>query len=866
MRRPIKYIFFLLLLAVVVSAQPPQISIIDFKGGLVTNHSRFSLKPNQARECLNWDLSVEIGALVKRKGYLKLTDTLLFDEPNIGLYGYTARSGSRRLFGVVGLSSDSTFLGLGEIRASAEYSYALNTTSLIPDDSNFYRRYFYAGATPWFTNWRNDVVISNGRQSPMIWRDGLIRDLVPISPGGLNITPMKIPVDSGNGLSDDIEGSPYGEYRYVLGYKTLCGSEWSADTNYSLGVVSAPVKLDHEKAMITDFIWHTIDSTCLSADGDYTDADLAIFRTRANPDYFDETDTLWRVWTETATAVASVDTLWAIDSLADTALGSSINSFLIPNFDFGMIDSAGVYTDIRPGAPTYIDHVTTGRTVMPDTGLVWATRNYIGYAYAITFRDSLTGSESDTGRTLNIFFKSTHHGYKIGIPPLPGNMRHLDRILYRAPIFDAPDSIGGGYDTTYTVFCLKEWCPPHQILIPGGKLQDCICLEEDTVYIHTRRNAWDTVISGPMKRIAVFDTLYTDSVWFDTTTFTVMERNEPFDGNTNRFLNGLSAFDDRLWGYEGSVIYWSRLGEGFIWDYFSGLALNLDDGDEITAIVPSRNHIAVYKNNAKFIVISDGDTSYIRSWTIQGVGCVAPRSMVSYKNGRVYLSGDGVIYERGSLYLSQGASFDTISTAIDNLLQYKASELAGASGIIMEDKYMLSFPDKDTTYVYDFVVGSWGIWSYAFEQTTFYDTVKSLALTPSNDMLFIDGESDLVFKADTTYLDNGSKIGFSWKSGAITKNPEQHSISKYGLWAKGEGVGAAEFLRFEIIDVRDSVIDTNVIRLLTDTSLYHIYNTKPHKSNSFSFRMRDHSGLKPDTLIIWGIDFWVKMQGKTIIE
>lgn len=894
MRRPIKYIFFLLLLAVVVSAQPPQISIVDFKGGLVTNHSRFSLKSNQALECRNWDLSAKIGALVKRKGYVSIFDTVLHNQPDsemVGIYGYTSRSGVRRLMAVMSLDSSATgsgdytspsnMIGLAQIRITDDYEYELlldnGATALLPDSVTNPFRYIYGGQTPWFVTFRDMVIISNGHQTPFAYgSDNWLRDLKPPTPGGVTITPMN--------RANSVASSPNGEYLYVVGYRSDCGVYWPSADEYGQGVVSNSIRLKNEMALITGWPRHAIDSACAIAVEADSNLDISLYRTRANPGNFDIADTLWEIFEVVDQDFDYLDTLWIIDSIPDTAFGSSITEFLLPDLGFIAFDSNKADANQnRPGAPTFQNTNTAIPMIIPDTGstvsssvINWDSVNYVGFAYAMTFRDTLTQIESDTGRSLLVYFNVGDSAFEIGLPPLPTGMNHLERILYRADIH-ATDAAGGdiiGYDSTAVEKITRYWSdgrkdthpPPGKGFNPfeGEDIPDRVIdsTRIDTVWIVRRVNAVDTSVGAFLQTAIIPDaaTIF----YLDSTLWANIPLQDIYIPTLDiNNLKGVTTFDDRLFGYDRSFVYWSDFGDISGWVDF--LSINLDDGDEITALVPFRSHIKVYKNKSQYVIVPFGN-GYARDWTVQGVGCIAPRSMVNYRNGLVYLSGNGVIHEKGSLFLSKGASFDTISTAINNLFQYKASDLADARGVIKNDKYMLSFPDKDTTYVFDFVVGAWSIWDYAFEDVTFYDTVNTGSMTPSNDMLFIDGETEYIFKADTTYLDNGSQIGFSWKSGALTRNADEHSISKYGLWAKGEGVGPAEFMRFEIIDVRDSVVDTNLIRLVTDTSLYHIYNVRPHKSNSFSFKMKDHSALKPDTLIIWGIDFWVKMKGKKIIE
>jgi len=825
--------------------------IHDFSGGLNTKAGIFGVKPNQATECLNTDPSEKYEALRPRKGYVSLTDSLPQATPVYGLYGAIDRDGSKRLVAVTDQRS-SSLTGLGYLVASPDYDYEIDLDS--GADSLY--PYIYTGAPFSYTTWKDDEFISNGRQVPIVIHNGYARDLVVQAPGEPRIYPINDTAATGYGLEN-------GEYRYLIIFAPGNGG------NYNVSYLTHPVKSDSRgKVMLTNFTSRALDTLLDTTDGEWDSCRLSIYRCTTNVERYTKDIKMWSIFAvDLHPADSILDTLRIIDSVPDTLLGTgSYTGTEYPDYvKRGRLSNLNL-NNFRVGAPTYI-----GRNISSDTNDICLPKDTAGdidttticVAYMCTYTDTITGYESDSGRNLYVFLQIDTSGvdtvldsnFVIGIPPVPAGSEYLVRNLYKAYGYTyARDSMGGnvlrGWDTTYIIKwgsrpIRGRWHATDRdtILTPIYALDTnfspyyrLATIEDSTIKYYTDTNTWDSIMS---------------------------QRDIYYRSGAPVALNYIVPFGDRAWGAEGSDVYYSYLDSGGYWSVFDNIALNKDDGDVITAIVPDRDYINIYKNNSKFILYTDDGINYNRKWIVDGIGCIAPYSMVSYNGNMIYLSSNGVISETGSIYKDKGSSVGIISFNIENLIDYTPDQQRTAVGAIKDNKYWLSYPDKDTTYVYDFKTGAWSIYDYAFSQATFYDTVHSDNIRPAKDMLFITSSSDKIFKADTGILDidgsDSSAIYCNWTSGYIGMSPTIKTISEVGLYTEPDIVDSSNTVAIRIYDSWNNLRDSAIF------TMQQPYEKKSPDRRELGnyFRVKVDNVSGSDTLAefnINGIDIWIDGQ------
>jgi hypothetical protein len=810
---------------------------------------------------------------------ITVTDTTLtidttYPPSNLmALYPQYYRDGRKEL---IGISRNGSAEGLGNLDGqlwrSGNKRYAL--------DSLIYN-YIYTGSYWSWVSSRNKVIMANGRQSPLVWTGNELRELVPQAPG----EPRIYPVVTNRPFAVKW---PSGEYRYLLWYWSPCGSSFGDDTATS-SYLSRAIYANNEKICLTGFTSHTIDSTCKTSDGDWQDYTISIYRTRANPGVIDALDSFYYIGTKSGTSLAILDTLRVFDSLPDCSLGTGTHVLSEARFSVSKLgrDSAGVVTGIIMGAPTFVSKNpdTTGGINYPvsiPTFTVtsqFSDTSIIGVVYAMTLYDSILGIESDTGRNCYIFVDrdvntgiTRDSNFIIGLPPVPHGLTAYNRKLYKAyamrTVVDTTQGhIRVGYDTTivhrydrkpdnYAGAFGYYQCGSYED--GSGTIRYYYCREfYDTVV--TQLYANDTVLSKFYELALILDTSMKQ--YCDTTIWDTLIKGQVFWPHSRPFnLKNIIYFRDRLWGSIGSNVWYSYLDSVGYWSPFDMVSFNADDGDEITAIVPDREYLNVFKNHSSFVLSEDANGDMIKQWIESGRGCVAPFSVAWYGGNLLYLDETGLYSQQGSIYKDKGSTREAISAPIANLIDYPISELKEAVGFVNKDKYYLSFPDKDTTYVYDFLVGAWSIYNYAFQAAINYDTVSSIGLVPSSDMLFITGSDSAIYKADTGLTDNGRYIWAKWESVPLSISPDYSGVDQIALWHSGDGDRGRMFMY--ILDDKDTVRASKTVTMNGDLDKCDIFGIGTNLSNYFKIKLIPMQ----DSVSINGLDIWLSNKGKKITK
>jgi len=857
----IRFIFIFLL---AVSAVAQDVVINDFSGGLATKPGIFHVKPNQAREFYN--LASTNKALSIRDGYDRI-DTA-YDTVR-SIYNYTQRDGRKRLLGIV----DDSLEGVADLVISEAYEYGIDTA----DGAVIGFSHIYSKGEMFWATWKSDAYWSNGRQRAKIIRDTVVRDMVTLAPGELRT----IPIDAGSELD--------GEYQYVVisFYKSCDTASWY--DNYMAGYSSIPIKVIDGRVLITNIPPPAYDTLVDIADttGQYSDSVVvAIYRSLANEDNTDDTAfTYYRVWVDSLVPYGALDTLTIIDSIPDDSFGTGSYTNQIMGQIIGLAISNSYSLDLyafRSGAPTYVrynDGADSANYIFPrDTGdggspVIADSIVLRSVSYICTYIDTLTEFESDSSRALRINWTAGDTCYTIGVPKAPTGMEYLKRAIYKSYTYEVVQDTALTDPTVKdtSIYMYSAASPGYrwylEILKNGQLIQVA-----PPVYRSDMESAMPTFHTGVYRikfKTGIPNIFYRDSVitpyfkigeiddyttltFLDTTTFDSTLTGTIFTRPTARKHFGqLKPFGDRMWGIDRSNVSWSYLDTSGLWGAWSYIALNPDDGDENIAIAPCRDYMKVFKNKSQFILYMDSDYEYSRKWIVDGIGCVAPKSMVACNNGLIYLSNHGVVNETGSVYRDKGSDYGIISYPIDDLIDYKPSELRTAIGFLYDDKYWLSFPAKDTTYVYDLITGGWAIYGYAFSDATNYDTVQTATMNPPTEMVFtIKDDKGIYLVADTTQTDNGVPIIARWKSGPFAKSSRNVRIDKLGFWTDDNSS-----FSYVLYDAEDTAkIDSIKI---TPDDRYYLISPVINESNYFQLGITNLPDTSAD-LEINEIDIYVK--------
>jgi hypothetical protein len=182
-------------------------------------------------------------------------------------------------------------------------------------------------------------------------------------------------------------------------------------------------------------------------------------------------------------------------------------------------------------------------------------------------------------------------------------------------------------------------------------------------------------------------------------------------------INKMVFYLDRLFGIpeqeDASLVRYSDIGQPEVWQADSWIDVKRDDGDYVTTIARFGNSLYFFKNRSIWSLSGDPDaipliqvrsgTDSTSNQTEVGIGCTAPRSVVSTSNGLIFYSKYKGVYK-------------LTSEGYVNLSSSVASKIKGFSnpaGVVYSDNngheyYVLATQDADgTAWVCDLETNSW---------------------------------------------------------------------------------------------------------------------------------------------------------------
>lgn len=713
----------------------------SFDGGINRTMPNVALQTNEAVDLINFDITGK--HIQKRWGYYKVGSSLYGEldkytaDSTLGLYGLKKRDGSQRLLRLAADSVNNwTDIWTGTLAAP------------LKTDAWLYRSGDY-----WFTTWKDYAYISDGYNFPWVTSG----DTNTEQNHSLHIpAPGEMYVE----ILDDTSSSLDGKYRWaILSFPNcdtttaLCGG--LTDTararclSRHVGYITPEVTVHHRKVALHLFWPNIADSGCaaplqtkfylcrtgtdknrlgVSKDSTQSPDSLNIIQT-----VIDYPDSLSLTAAECLTEI-----------IYDSGQAATDGFNLVHEYEklYGGVRQA-LDSLVAPGAPRYFSRLTAASPTGPGSHTVCGlymndtTADYGLGQYAVTLLDTILNIESDTSRNLQLeYYCGDDSIITLAIPRVPTGMDNCIRRIYR-----------------------------------GTR-----CINSDLCDTITALRLLGPIIGA--------DTIFKDT--FSAAGIDSNLSDHPiFVGKTHFRFNGTVAWDDRLYGWTGPYLYYSAK-DTAKFGFLDFIGFSPDDGDAITVVVPDRNRLLVYKANSRHEVYEDASGDFSKTsppYMVSGVGCIAPKSMQSWRGARVYLSRFGVVYEIGSSLQEKGNDIDTISMGIQPLLDaWTYSERSRAVGFIFDDnKYLLSIPGHDTTFVcfLDQPGMPWGIYvPFSFEDATLYEDDDDYVLTPPSEIVFGLAGDDRVFRWGDSLTDKGVAFTATYKSGRAMVTQKDAYITK----------------------------------------------------------------------------------------
>lgn len=877
---------FVLWAVVLTSAQSNILSITRF-GGERGDINPLNLKPGQAVQCINWDLSKSVGALVKRDGFSHYTTVKDTDGDSLrGIFGYTNSNGKKRLF-----ATYNSPTGIYDIIANG----AVFEDSLSNAAGYYYQR---KGATPSWAVYNDILIHANGHNRPVRWNGTGYDVLVEVPPGHLDLAPMVETATTAQLLD--------GDYYYAWRAAMPCSVQGDQlfgqfDDSMNLSGPSWQIHVD------SDWVWifrrQDADTTS-GCDPDSTIIQLGRTRNGAVPQ-----DSFFLVYTKRWINSSTAAGTRYIDSIPDCSLGAGTHVFI--GFVDTVTHAADSATDslYELGAPVWLgtdtvpsvagnwDGISEGMRVL-DT--IWTATKYF-----IAFYDSSTLMVSDSGPSIRVpsfattmgEAKDTTRDYaiRLGLPTRTSNEIHLWRLLCRAKETQDKQTVTdtlfrenfiragwwpGGWELPplhYQYYDPDYYCrwgdgsidPDHSMRVQrdDGSYW-CRAIPQvphDTIIVTTETSTWRIIDT-----IKDASNIYLDSLsWMDWA-------NKPSVklGMTQKPMNYPVVLRDRCYMAEGSRIYYSSIDKdgsqiGY-WPVGNRFDVNANDKDEITALHVYGDNLIVFKNDSWYWIkeIEYGLHADQEMDSYYGVGCVAPHSIINIPGGGfVWLHTSGIYEYRTALqseYKETGGNLGSISGPIQHHLDnYGIDDLRECHTWLTDDdrNLVFSFPTLDTSFAYSLGTGEWGLWTFAARQTTRYDTTYQTDLRPSNDVLFITQAHDSIYKYGGVKTDLSDEVGgwaaidaaSTWESGPLFKSPDLWGISAYGLWKESDDTADISVMFYDH--------DGTLKKTITDSSQYRFRKFGISPGEAYFWQVMIYTE-NVDSLAIQGLDLWPEYKGK----
>lgn len=735
-------------------------------GGLNTIASDFTIPKNECRRAheISWDRY--LGAITKRWGYDSV-GVLTGLDSIVAIYPAYYSDGTEQMIYVV----DSANTGYGYVYAQV-IDEAIDSTTRIWDK-------FPINSIPYFSKHNDNIYITSADGRGIIWNRDVAREFPLRAPGELLVVPT-------TDTAYDNYGLARGEYRYMATFNYRSGTNLGSSILRSY--IAQPIYTQTKgKNRISGFARPQGDSTYVM-DATNDSIDLFVLRTRANPGGLDEGDSVW--WGSGAldTTLDYDDTaafinLVYIDSLPDSLLTTPYG--IGDNPWWGRDSTSVDSNDIRHyyGAPSYlstdsfITYDTAGDTAS-SYGIFYGIpgqHDTLGYAYMCTFIDTITGLESDSGRTLYVFTDSTKRdgdeypfNFNIGLPRISAGNSGLVINLYRGMIYQIT------YDTGALVEVFEYDNPEIQFFVDQG-----------IVELWAQYFAVDTIIVTDYFLLGQYlntDSVVVDSIRFDS--LKVKRRYQRYSPPTQ--LKSTFTYDDKLFGIQKSNLRFSLLDSAYAWGTFDFASLNQSDGDEGVIAFPMQGGILFLKNKSAYNVYQDSDGNWGETEITGLPGCIASHSYAKGMGGHYYLSDYGVVRINDGKQLDRRYDQLLVSSMLSNFDKLPITDKRRAIGtyLPMSREYLLTI--GDTTYAYSERANAWSTWSLPFASTGLYGIESAAGFVPGDTLYFTRPGDSLIYRYGTSEIDNHDTITVIWESAPIFVDNWYEQIQALGVWAYGD--------------------------------------------------------------------------------
>lgn len=245
-----------------------------------------------------------------------------------------------------------------------------------------------------------------------------------------------------------------------------------------------------------------------------------------------------------------------------------------------------------------------------------------------------------------------------------------------------------------------------------------------------------------------------------------------FDGSEVAEVQGapssprhVTVYANRLWvahaNGDPTMLHWSELGDYEDWPATNFAAA----AGPITGIVPGFGQLYIFTPNRVEMLIGTGGATTTEGIQVllDGVGCIAPRTIATHAGVIFFLGHEGVWQLVGGQVRLVSRNVEPAVTGLT------PTQRDSAVGVIYDGRYWLSIPNdtKREVYVYDIQHGWW-------TKFTGIDATAFSVFDGANDtILLLSGDSEgRLWNQDSGEGDDGKVITALWKSKVFLPAPD----------------------------------------------------------------------------------------------
>lgn len=766
-------LIFILCLGTTTHAQNPPEEINDFSGGMNISATWSRVQQIEAFSCLNWVLDDPVGALRPRPGYHAVTDSLDNHGRIWGLAAHQFDDNSSFLYQIIERDTAQT----GETYSYCDLYVSTADTYAASDSLSS----FLYPKPAISVGWQGNQFLFNGINDPLVVTGGSdnmsAAPMIPHSPGSPEVIPL---VDgSGSGLT--------GEYFWAVESEDL--DDWDAFSGPCWTSRITPLSyiktLTGQKARIIWRYGYIADSNYSAPPADSM-IWYRIWRTKANRADFDN-DSLFVVDSLLRPA-GRPDTIVFIDSIPDGSLGYSrrIRETYKAIYACDWKGQRGGTAGWALGSMVFLygDSGSYHGTVNGGS----AGEDHAFYTYYLV--DRYTGATSDTARSMAVYDgAAADSAITVGVPSPPSS--RYWRVLVRGNVmsWNLPQPHG-------------DYCAPENVLY---YVLDTIFDSATTVY-------WDTVTIAGLETHTTFELQTPPSV-----------------------LHGAVVHESKMFAWDRDFVYPGVTDTPGRFPILESVDFGEDNDGGILWVASFEGYLLIYTQNSIWVLVTSDGVVDDRQKVTRGVGAVSPYSMGVYRGANIFLGLNGVMSESDGTLRENAPARGDLSGPIYRILERSSTTMAEARGIVVRDRYMLSYPGTDSTFVYSFLSGGWAVWSFDFDNAVLYDTGSA---TVFSSLCFTKPDDERVFildEADST--DDGSAFSCTWEKRHLVRNPIGMGRVDGIVVQTDATVQTGDTLAVILTDENGSVIDTIKIDSLnqeyrkkyvdpTNNQVFHHLNAK----------------------------------------